>query len=88
MSTGLTRNLRGVHVRQRNSAGETIPQPAVAEGATAVNARLASRFAVIAEGLLTLPENTVEAVRRLPETCFPPPWMFWMLIDIIKRCCR
>jgi hypothetical protein len=85
MSTGSDRNPRGVRVRQRNSAGEIIPEPAIAEGDASPIALVARTFSTIAAGLHALPENIVDAVRALPERFFPPPWIFWMLVHVIKQ---
>jgi len=72
MSTGPDRNPRGVRVRQRNAAGEVVPEPQHEDSPTAL---FAQTFAVIANGLHALPENLVEAVRALPERFFLPPWI-------------
>ena len=85
MSNDSNRNPRGLHVRQRNAAGEVIPEPAIPEGGVGPNGLFARMFAVIATGLLSLPENIVAAVRTLPETFFPPPWLFWMLVHVIQQ---
>jgi len=85
MPTGSDRNPRGVRVRQRNAAGEIIPEPAIVEGETSPNAVFARTFATIAVGLHALPENIVDAVRALPERFFPPPWIFWMAVHVIRQ---
>ncbi len=82
MSTGPERNPRGVRVWQRDAAGEIIPEP---EGGASPNALFARTFATIANGLHALPENIVEPVRILPERFFPPPWIFWLLVHVIKH---
>ena len=85
MSTRSVRNLRGIHVRRRNAAGEIIPEPAIAEGDASPNGLFAQTFLTIAEGLYALPENIVAAVRALPERFFPPSWVFWQLVHVIKQ---
>ncbi len=85
MSTGPERNPRGVRVWQRDAAGEIIPER---EGGASPNALFAQTFATIANGLHALPENIVEAVRALPERHFPPPWIFWLLVYVIRQVAR
>ena len=85
MSTGPERNPRGVRVWQRDAAGEIIPER---EGGASPNALFAQTFATIANGLHALPENIVEAVRALPERYFPPPWIFWLLVYVIRQVAR
>ena len=84
MSTGSNRNLRGVQVI-RNAAGERIPEPVNASGEASPHAHFAQTFRTIAAGLRALPENVVDAVRALPESFFPPPWVFWTLLHVLER---
>ena len=85
MSTGTSRNLRGIQVRPRDAAGEVIPEPVNASGEASLHAYFAQTFRTIAAGLRALPENVVDAVRALPESFFPPPWVMWMLLPVLLR---
>jgi hypothetical protein len=86
MSTDSNRNPRGVRIRQRNAAGEIIPEPAfTGQGEVGPTALFAQTFSTIATGLQSLPEDLVHAVRELPERSFPPPWVFWLLVHVIRH---